>query len=343
MNRNITIKNLIILVIGVVAICFTLSACGAEGLKINKENFPDESFKNCLLSLDEGEDKVLTDEEIAGITEIHLYNCNVRDLTGIEHFVNLKKLDCSSCQLTKLSLEHNTMLEELDCSLNDLSELDMSENVNLVCLHCSYNDITQLDLSNNPKLTTLYCERNDIKQLDLSNNTKLTEIFCDKNQITSLNIQNCSDLLYLSCAYNELTMLDVSNNAKLESLYCNGNKLQNLDISNNTALTSYRSDFGDNSQNNNSNNSTKKSNIEGDTWYTLKSNNIFYCQNAEVESAVSVSHGSGFWVTYYPVCKDCHICGAMRTAGVTTDTPVSETYYCQNCGTTTYARFKIEY
>lgn len=85
------------------------------------------------------------------------------------------------------------------------------------------------------------------------------------------------------------------------------------------------------------------SKISADTWYILTSNDIFRCQNAEIASAVLMSHGSVFLVTYYPVCKKCHVCGTMQMTGVSVETPVSETYYCNSCRTTTYVRFKIEY
>ena len=87
----------------------------------------------------------------------------------------------------------------------------------------------------------------------------------------------------------------------------------------------------------------KKSDITPDTWYTLTSNDIFHCQNAEIDNAIPISKGSAFMVTYYPVCKKCLICGPMEMTGVDINKPISETYYCDSCGEATYARFKIEF
>lgn len=87
----------------------------------------------------------------------------------------------------------------------------------------------------------------------------------------------------------------------------------------------------------------KASLVSADTWYELITNDILLFQNAEIDDAVSTSKGSVFMVTYYPVCKNCHVCGPIQMTGVGTDSQVSETYYCQSCGATTYSRFKIEY
>ena len=65
----------------------------AEGLKIDEINFPDENFRNWVLSQSYGKDWVLTDEEIASITSIKITNKEIRNLKGLELFTSLTSID----------------------------------------------------------------------------------------------------------------------------------------------------------------------------------------------------------------------------------------------------------
>jgi Leucine-rich repeat (LRR) protein len=228
-------------------------------LAIDATNFPDENFRNYLLAQDYGSDGVLTAEEIAGITYINVAMKFISDMTGIEHFTALTKLDCfANHYITTLDVSHNTALTDLQCHNNQLTALDVSHNTALRSLYCSYNQLTALDVSNNTALTYLYCSSNQLTTLDVSNNTKLTSLECyynqltaldvshstaltnlgcSSNQLTALDVSNNTALTYLSCSRNQLTTLDVSNNTALRSLYCSKNQLTALDVSHNTALT----------------------------------------------------------------------------------------------------------
>lgn len=52
---------------------------------INETNFPDENFRNYLLWQSYGSDGVITDAEIAGITDISVSNRAIRSLKGKDH------------------------------------------------------------------------------------------------------------------------------------------------------------------------------------------------------------------------------------------------------------------
>ena len=218
-------KRIVSTIIGVISICLMLSACGSpEGVKINAENFPDENFREYLLASNYGKDRVITDEEILDVTNIDVEEYGITDLSGIEVFVNLKKLECHDNQLSQLDLTHFKNLESLSCNHNQLTELNLKANV---------------------ALSKLECNDNKIENLDLTNNVNLTYIDCNDNQISSINITACSALKYLFCANNSLTELDVSGNTKLKELVCTGNNLNYLDTTANTELSSFSSDFGE--------------------------------------------------------------------------------------------------
>ena len=202
---------------------------------IDATNFPDENFRNYLLQQSYGQDGVLTEEEISGVTSIHVSLKNISSLKGIEHFTALTYLDCYENQLTALDVSKNTALTWLSCNSNQLTALDVSKNTALTHLECSYNRLTALDVSKNTALTWLECSNNQLTALDVSKNTALERLFCSKNQLTALDVSNTA-LTSLQCYSNQLTALDVSKNTALTDLACFENQLTTLDVSKNTAL-----------------------------------------------------------------------------------------------------------
>lgn len=205
-------------------------------IAIDKENFPDDNFREYLLGQDYGWDGVLTEREIMNITEMDVYDMEISSLQGIEYFTALTVLDCDDNELTTLDISKNTALVTLYCSMNYLTSLDITNNVALKSLLCYDNELTSLDVSKNTALTFLDCEENKITALDVSMCTELESLTCGYNELTQLDISNLTYLEYLYCYDNYLTTLDVSNNPNLEKLKCEDNQLSSLDISNNPNL-----------------------------------------------------------------------------------------------------------
>ena len=209
-----------------------------EPVAIDATNFPDENFRNYLLALDYGKDKILTESEIKGITEMYVSYMGIKDLTGIGYFMALTRLSCENNSLTSLDVSKNTALTRLYCYNNSLTSLDISKNTALTRLYCYNNSLQSLDVSKNTALTELDCHSNSLESLDVSKNTLLTELECSNNSLTSLDVsKNTALTMKLSCSSNSLQSLDVSKNTKLTDLYCSNNSLQSLDVSKNTALT----------------------------------------------------------------------------------------------------------
>ena len=111
------------------ALCAPLTAA-AQNIAINEENFPDENFRNWLLEQDYGADGVITEEEIARISEIHVFERSISSLKGIEHFTALTDLRCSRKQLTALDVSNNTALTWLACHVNQIKGEAMDALVN---------------------------------------------------------------------------------------------------------------------------------------------------------------------------------------------------------------------
>ena len=173
----------------VVCMLTAMAAAPSESLAINitinKTNFPDDIFRQYVLNnCDADKNQSLSDQEIADVTELLIYNMDIADLTGIGYFTALNRLICEDNKLTALDVSKNTALTELDCGRNQLTALDLSHNTALEMLWCNVNQLTSLDLSPNTALTFLCCDYNQLTVLDLSHNTALTELYCTYNRIS---------------------------------------------------------------------------------------------------------------------------------------------------------------
>lgn len=219
----------------------------AEGdVEINETNFPDEVFRKYVEdSFDENKDKVLSNAEIAAVTEIDVTNAmttfpeatDIRTLEGIEKFKNLKKLSCAFNKISDLDLKENQELTYLNLNFNEVIKLDVSKNLNLIYLSCDGNKLESLDVTNNTNLETLICSQNDLKNLDISKNKKLKTLDCASNfNLAMIDVNANSELIYLQCSALAITQLDVDNNLKLEVLVCNSDNLLSLDVKKNTEL-----------------------------------------------------------------------------------------------------------
>lgn len=204
-----------------------LPAAETGSIPINSTHFPDDHFIAYVeLRCDKDGDGTLSQAELDGVTELYVAYANIKDLTGIELFPNLEKLDCKNNNLTRLDVSKNTKLTKLYCEFNQLTGLDLSKNTALTELNCQVNQLTSLDLSKNTALTKLDCALNPLTSLDVSNNTALTYLDCNYNQLTSLDLSQNTALTKLGCHDNQLTSLNLSKNTALDTLDCSGNKRQ---------------------------------------------------------------------------------------------------------------------
>lgn len=204
-----------------------LPAAETGSIPINSTHFPDDHFIAYVeLRCDKDGDGTLSQAELDGVTELYVAYANIKDLTGIELFPYLEKLDCKNNNLTRLDVSKNTKLTKLYCEFNQLTSLDLSKNTALTELNCQVNQLTSLDLSKNTALTKLDCALNPLTSLDVSNNPALTYLDCNYNQLTSLDLSKNTALTKLGCHDNQLTSLDLSKNTALDTLDCSGNKRQ---------------------------------------------------------------------------------------------------------------------
>ena len=119
----------------------------------------------------------------------------IKDLTGLESFPNLKRLDCFG---------------------NNLTKIDLSKSTSITFLNCSENKITSLDLSKNTLLAYVSCDSNNLQSLILGDNHNLQNVYASYNKLTSLDVSNCTSL----------ESLDITGN-KLKNILVNDKQLNN--------------------------------------------------------------------------------------------------------------------
>ena len=205
-------------------------------ITIDETNFPDENFRQYLLSQYYGEDGELTNLEIRAVTILYLNDKDIKSLEGINAFTELKELYCERNQLTDLDVSELIALESLYCSDNPLTSLNVSGCRSLKRLSSANNQLTKLDVSKCTRLEQLGCRKNQLTTLDVRKCKNLINLVCDRNQLTELNVSGCSVLEMLICQDNQLAELELPGCTKLVSLLASRNKLTRLDVSGATSL-----------------------------------------------------------------------------------------------------------
>ncbi len=121
----------------------SLAILFAQSLSAQIVNIPDAAFKNYLIANKaintNGDTEIQESEAKAYKDDISVDGLNIKTLIGIEAFVNINTLSCTS---------------------NAIKTLDVSKNVALVSLYCSTNQLITLDVSKNVALTSLFCGSN---------------------------------------------------------------------------------------------------------------------------------------------------------------------------------------
>lgn len=178
---------------------------------------PDPNFEQALinLGLDSGPiDGVVLTANIDTVTELIVMFQNISDLTGIEDFSSLSRLDCQWNQLNALNLSQNNALTYLNCVGNQLTSLSFTQNTALNFLWCSSNQLINLDVTQNSALEILYCGSNQINNLNLSQNMLLSSFSCWNNDLNCLNLKNGNNSIlndFSAKSNPNLTCIEVDN------------------------------------------------------------------------------------------------------------------------------------
>ncbi|MBC8754666.1 matrixin family metalloprotease [Kordia sp. YSTF-M3] len=196
---------------------------------------PDANFEAALEAL--GYDDISSDGQVPTvlievITNLNLSNRSIADLTGIEDFTALQKLNASDNNLTSVDLTNNTNLEELNISDNvNLTSLDVSSCVLLERINAEDNAFSTLDLSANTQLDALFVTDNDaLTEIDLTTNSLLRVLTLDNlDNIASVDISQNVLMDSLKVTNNIiLSDFNIKNGANTDIFFFLGNNNSSL-------------------------------------------------------------------------------------------------------------------
>ena len=157
-------------------------------------SIPDKNFEQYLVDFMIDKDGLvngkMAKDDAKGVKELYCVQREIQSLVGIDNFVDLEILMCSSNKLTGLDVSKNVNLVYLWCYDNQIVDLDLSKNLNLILIYCHSNLLTTLYLSKNVNLEWLNCQSNKLTSLDLSNIENLKFLFCGKNPLKTICVHN---------------------------------------------------------------------------------------------------------------------------------------------------------
>ncbi len=192
--------------------------------------FPDANFKTWLVGAgcDTDGDGEISYAEAAVVMEMYIDSpennngLTITSLEGIEHFPELRELQCMEQNIGSLDISKNTKLTYLDLFYCGLGELDVQSNTKLVTLYCTGNDISSLSVSHLANLKDLGFDYNpNIAEIDTTENTQLKSLSFIGTGISSVDLSCNTGLTHVACGESEcLGSLDLSNNTQLETFYC---------------------------------------------------------------------------------------------------------------------------
>lgn len=165
-------------------------------------------------------------------------DCSSNDLTGltIDDGSNMKTLFCSNNNLVGLPMNSLASLETLDCSSNKIGFMTLTSLKNLRSLNCADNELTSLNLTGLSKLNTLICSGNSLGTLNVSAATGLQTLWCQNNSLKTLNLTSNSKLESVVCDDNQLSSVNVSTCTGIVDFWCDNNQLTTLNVSKSLGL-----------------------------------------------------------------------------------------------------------
>jgi hypothetical protein len=187
--------------------------CGGQNNNI--VYFADPNLAKCILDMLPGKPAQITITQAQQILEVSCPNKSITDLTGIEQFTGLVKLDLTANQITQFPPTASfAYLQTLKIGDTQISQLDVGNLLSAtapVRLVASNNHMTSfsgtasvnfimLDLSNNQLTSVDLADQNYLVYVDLSGNPQMTNVLDPNNQ----NLSKLSQLQYLDLSHDSL-------------------------------------------------------------------------------------------------------------------------------------------
>lgn len=164
----------------------------------------------------------MTPEQRAAVTTLKI-GANVTDLTGLEDFTSLERLD----------LTEAVGLETVDLSGNSTVKIvDASGNSGLRVLDVSNTQIMSLNVENCTGLEVLDCSNCRLEELKLSGCESLSVLDCHNNRLHRLDVEMLERLDVLICHNQQITGWQIGREFSFEEFiasdYGNGTGIENV-------------------------------------------------------------------------------------------------------------------
>ncbi len=188
---------------------------------IRDSQFANAIKKECPNCIDDNKQLLMPTTSL--LRKLNVDSSGIKDLSGIEAFINLDTLACRFNPLKVLPNNLPKGLKVLYCANDSLTQLGALPPM-LKFLDCSKNDLTLLtDLP--VLLTSLDCSSNNLKTVSLLPKN-LTYLNCSNNKITTFETLSQSLQIFI-CDHNSITELPVLSQ-ELQTLICNNNRISNI-------------------------------------------------------------------------------------------------------------------
>ncbi|RDK88685.1 DUF7619 domain-containing protein [Marinirhabdus gelatinilytica] len=214
-------------------------------LTADANNFVASDINGDSVAIDTNADGEIDVAEALAIYELDIKSSNISDLTGLENFSNLTRLEVNLNNITVFDGTAFTNLEYLDFSNNDLTTVNVAGLSSLEIFWAFGNPFTTIDVSTLSSLQLLDISYSDnLTGLDVSNLTSLTDLSCTSNDaMATLTVQGCTALEDLHCAHSAITSLDLSGLANLSSVFADNNNITTVDVTGAVSLSNLNVEF----------------------------------------------------------------------------------------------------
>lgn len=176
------------------------------------------------------------------VERLNIISSNIADVTGIEGFINLKRLHADANVIETIDLSKNILLDTISLSSNKLTLINgLAKVKNLKWLSLSFNYFTEFTLENS-SINNLLMSNNDLTIFDSSKAPKLKSALLNLNKIENLDFSNNPLLETLIFSANKIKTINLDSNVNLEYIYCSSNLLTDFDVSKLTKLVDLRID-----------------------------------------------------------------------------------------------------
>lgn len=223
-------------------------SCSSDDIDTNEDLYlkiPDRHFETMLIEQGIDSDGIVnqqilkTDAEKVSRLDLNLFADfgEIKDLTGIEGFVNIKQLFAAGQKIENIELSYNTLLDSLNLLGNKLTNIDLSNNPNLIFVDVQSNMLTSISgLSNATGLRDLDLSWNYFEEFSIHNGS-LEILHFSHNDLKSINTDGAISLKHVFMPSNKLETVDFSTNTKIETLLISDNKLNSINLESNSSLT----------------------------------------------------------------------------------------------------------